>query len=63
MEETQLRNTLEIAAEHKLQMLSGILLRVGMSAANMSSTLGKQGRAKAKGGIGLMPAGIEGEEE
>ena len=34
-----------------------------MSAAKMSSTLGKLGRAKAKGGIGLAPASIGGEEE
>jgi hypothetical protein len=62
-EETQFRNTLEIAAEHKLRMLSGILLRVGMSAAKMSSTLGKLGRANAKGRIGLAPECIDGEEE
>ena len=34
-----------------------------MSAMKISSTLGKQGMAKAKGGIGLALAGIEGEEE
>ena len=34
-----------------------------MSAAKMSSTLGKLGRAKAKGGIGLAPISIDEEEE
>ena len=34
-----------------------------MSAAKMSSTLGKLGKAKVKGGIGPAPVSIDGEEE
>ena len=51
-EETHPKNTLERAEEHKLLVLRGILLRVGMSAAKISSTIGKEGKtpAMARGG-------------
>jgi hypothetical protein len=46
-EEAHSKNTLERVAEQRFLMLSGILLRVGILAAKMSSTLGKGGKAHA----------------
>jgi len=49
-EETHPINTLESAEEHLLLMLRGILLRVGISVAKMSSNLGNEGKIIATNG-------------
>ena len=46
--EAHSKNTLERVAEQRILMLSGILLRVGILAAKTSSTLGKEGNARAQ---------------